>query len=166
MNARFLLVLACALGAAFPACQDAPLSGPPELRLGRQECAACGMLVSEDRCSSALLVDDKGRRTHLLYDDLGCMLDAEQAGLATPVIARFVHDYTSRAWIKAEDATYVAASPKALSTPMGSGMVAFATRTDAELAAQPLSAKVLTYDQLVLARRAYMDEHFASPKAR
>lgn len=149
---------------ALGACQGSSLSGPPELRLGRNECAVCGMLVSEDRCSTALLVDDHGRRDHLFYDDIGCMLDAEHEGHTPTVVERYVHDYDSRAWVRAEDATYVSANPRVLPTPMGSGMVAFAARADAERTAEPLKAKVLTFTELIQARREYMDEHF-KPRA-
>ena len=158
-------VAASVLVALLGACQSSPISGPPKLRLGRHECAVCGMLVSEDRCSTAHLVDDRGRRDYLFYDDIGCMLDAEHEGRTPQVLERYVHDYTTRAWIRAEDATYVFANPKALPTPMGSGMVAFTTLADAQRTADPLSAKVLSFEQLVLARREYMDKHFGPSKA-
>lgn len=154
------MAAACLLITLLGACQNEPLSGPPELRLGRHECAVCGMLVSEDRFSTAHLVDDRGRRDYLFYDDIGCMLDAEHEGRTPPVLERYVHDYATRAWLRAEDAVYVFANPKSLPTPMGSGMVAFTSRTDADRTAEPLNAKVLSYDQLTLARRAYMDKHF------
>lgn len=118
------------------------------------------MLVSEDRCSSALLVDDRGRRDYLFYDDIGCMLDSERDGSSPQVLERYVHDYNTRQWVRAEEATFVFAHPKQLHTPMGSGMVAFATETNAKQSAAQLNAMVLSFTDLVLARRAYMDEHF------
>lgn len=143
------------------ACQSSLLTGPPELRLGRHECALCGMLVSEDRCSTAILVDDGGRRDYLFFDDIGCMLDAEHEGKVGSVLERYVHDYGTRTWVRAEEAIYVFASPKLLPTPMGSGLVAFAERAEAERLGEPRGAKILSHEEATLARRAYMNEHFA-----
>jgi len=155
---------ACILLAMLGACQGSPISGPPEMRLGRHECVHCGMLVSEDRCSTAQLVDDGGRRDYLFYDDIGCMLDNEHEGGTPQVLERYVHDYNTRQWVRAEEATFVFAHPKQLHTPMGSGMVAFAERVDAQHAAKPLDAKVMTFEQLTAARREYMDKHFGPAK--
>lgn len=146
------------------ACDGSPMSGPPDMRLGRHECSACGMLVSEDRFSTAQLVDDAGRRDYLFYDDIGCMLDAEHEGCTPQILERYVHDFGTRAWVRAQDATFVFAHPKSLHTPMGSGMVAFAERTDAQHAAAPLDARVMTFEQLTAARREYMDKHFGPAK--
>lgn len=60
----------------------------------------------------------------LLYDDLGCMLDAEREH---PGAACFVQDFQGRGWLPAANAWFVM-DPKKYSTPMGSGIVAFAAR--------------------------------------
>ena len=51
---RLLIILGAGLAAAslLAGCDRAPLSGPPELRLGRDECVECGMIINDDRCSS------------------------------------------------------------------------------------------------------------------
>ena len=166
MNARFLtlaLVIAAAT-AGLSSCGGAPLSGPPELKLGRSECAECNMLISEDRCSCGLLVDDNGHREYLLYDDIGCMLDSERAGLdGRTVVERYVHDHTSKAWVVADQAAFVMVDPKALPTPMGSGIVAFASRANADAAAAKHAGKVLDYRALGEARRLWMEERYGRP---
>lgn len=90
------------------ACERADLTGPPTLRLGRDECAECGMPINEDRCASGMLVVREGRRDHIHFDDLGCMLDFERhGGGGVTVLERFARDYTARTWISAERATFL-----------------------------------------------------------
>lgn len=135
MSPARALIIGAALGAAFPVpgCGRESEIAPPELRLGRDECAECGMLVAEDRCSSALLVERDGRRRHLVYDDIGCMIDHERAGgIEGSILGRWVHDYGTRAWVEAGAATFLMADPESLKTPMASGLVASVSRADAE----------------------------------
>lgn len=163
-RSRPIVCAVFALVSVLTACQRTVLSGPPELRLGRSECGECGMLISEDRCSSALLVDARGRREHVLYDDIGCMLDAERRGLDGAVVAeRYVHDHGTRAWVEAGVAHFVAADRDSLQTPMGSGLVAFATAGDAEAVSKAHKGRVLDYAGLAAYRKAWMEERFGKP---
>jgi hypothetical protein len=50
-----LLTFSIAL-ASIAACRTGELTGPPDLRLGRDECAGCGMIISDGRCASAMLI--------------------------------------------------------------------------------------------------------------
>lgn len=144
-------------------CSSNELSGPPDVKLGRQECKECGMLVNEDRCSSALLVEDRGRRDYWHFDDIGCMLDAERKHKNdVRVLERFVRDHASRAWTPAEQAVFVMAHPKTLHTPMGTGIVAFAKREDAEAAQREYAGEVLDYAALTRARVAWLEKQFGS----
>ncbi len=148
------------------ACEPAPLSGPPDMPLGRHECKACGMLVSEDRCSSALLVESNGRREYFFYDDLGCMLDQVRKGLEnTTIVNHFAHDYNSRSWVSVADATFLFADPAKLQTPMGSGIVAFSTSADAEQAKATFGGRTMSYADLAEARRVWMEERYGRPKS-
>ncbi len=150
---------------ALGACSPPPLEGPPEVRLGRVECAECGMLISEDKCSSALLIDRDGRREHLNYDDLGCMLDDERDGLdGAAVVGRFARDYGTRAWVRADIATFLFIEDQSLHTPMGSGMVAFAARADAEAARAKHAGALHDYPSLQAARKAWMESRYGKPK--
>jgi hypothetical protein len=161
INGTALLILCLSLPAA---CNRAPLTGPPTLRLGSDECSACGMLVSEDRCSSALLVENEGRREFLYYDDLGCMLDEEREGMpGTTVIERFAHDYETRAWIDASNARYLLCDPKTLLTPMGSGIVAFSSLAGAEAAQAIHGGQIHDLAALREARRLWMEERYGKP---
>jgi copper chaperone NosL len=141
-------------GACIPACRRTELSGPPTLRPGRDECAHCGMLVNEDRCSSGLLVsNDGGGREHVVFDDIGCMLDYESGHAGLEVVGAFVHDHDSRSWTGAPAAWFVMAAPDRLATPMGSGIVAFSTKDAAERRAAECAGMVIAYERLEAARR-------------
>lgn len=170
MSPRTALIPAVAAACLLvSACDRAPLTGPPELHLGRDECAECGMLINEDRCSAALVVEappSSGRRRHLLYDDIGCLLDAELSRDAEfTIIERYVRDHAERTWHRAESAAYVIAPPDRLPTPMGSGMVAFKQRAAAEAAAAA-AGESADYAGLLNARRRWWDSRKAESAPR
>lgn len=159
---RSSLLLPAALGCLLvPACDREPLSGPPNLRLGRDECAECGMLINEDRCAAGLVVETppgSGRRTHLLYDDIGCLLDAELNRAAEfTIIERYFRDHAERTWVRAESAACVIAPPDKLPTPMGSGMVGFASPDAADSAASAAGGAKTDYAGLLETRRRWWE---------
>lgn len=146
-------------------CNRASVSGPPEMRLGRDECGECGMLISEDRCSSAMIVEREGQRDYVLFDDIGCMLDYERESLdGAAVVDRFVHDYSTRKWVRTETAVFLAAPSDRLVTPMSSGMVAFATRPAAEAVLRMHGGVLADYHEIT-AVRAEWDRRRRSPAA-
>ena len=161
MNLNRLLTLGL-LCAAPAGCIRQELSGPPELRPGRDECAECGMIINEERCSAALLVSRDGVKEHALFDDIGCLLDYAQER-PDEVLEVFVHDHTTRAWLEAERATFILADETKLKTPMGSGIAAFADPDAAELAAREFSGRTLRHTDLAQARKDWMRERFGSP---
>ena len=108
--AALLAVAACAR----------PVSGPPEIVYGRQACSVCGMIVSEARFASGLR-DASGDT--VAFDDLGEFLDAARKDPALAPKA-YVHDLETEAWLPARDAFFVRVP--GWSTPMGSGIAAFA----------------------------------------
>jgi len=131
MNRRASFILAITLLTFASACQRRVATGPPELRLGRDMCAHCGMMISDDRYAGSLLVDRD--IDPLLFDDIGCMLDYEREHAPeTRFTARFVRDYHARRWLDSGAAHYLCADRDRLVTPMGSGIVAFGTLTSAE----------------------------------
>ena len=118
------------------ACASAPLTGPPSLRLGRDLCAECGMMISDGRfAAGAVMEDDAGRREHAVFDDPGCLLDALRslpAGRHAEHL--FVRDYATGEWVLLADAWVVTGS--GARTPMGWGIIAFGDRAAAEGAAK------------------------------
>lgn len=146
------------------ACSSEVLTGPPALRPGRDMCAECGMLVSEERHASALLVDDRGLRSHLVYDDIGCMLDAEAEGLdGKTVLERHVRDLGTGTWLAAESAAFLVTDPDRLPTPMGSGIGAWSSPAAAATAAQQHGGMVVDLAQLRAARREWLDRRLRKP---
>lgn len=129
MNRAWIVV---AVAATLGACQSEPPDGPPALHLGRDECASCGMIVNEAKCSCALLIQEGDQREYRVFDDIGCMLDFERVHPGTPVLSQFVHDHATGAWLEGRDGTFLVAPQGRLTTPMGSGVIAFARRSEAE----------------------------------
>ncbi len=149
-----LSCVAVGVAALIPACGSAELSGPPSIRLGRDLCAGCGMLVCEDRSSCAMLVAADGGRAYLVFDDLGCLLDYRADHPQVGVVGTFVHDYATAQWVPAAAACYLSAPPQALKTPMGSGIVAFSSREQAEAQQGAVGGALLGFDGLAGLRRS------------
>jgi nitrous oxide reductase accessory protein NosL len=150
------------LGLVLAGCGEGEVAGPPDLRLGFDECAECGMIISEDRFSAGAIVLREGRREHALFDDIGCLLDfqSHRAG-DSPVVAAFVHDHDTRAWLDAPAAVFLYADRETLPTPMGSGIAAFASRESAERRRDEVrGGNILPFDAMPQARRAWMEARF------
>lgn len=153
------------MAGALQGCERQPLAGPPTVRLGRDECAECGMLIGEDRSSCGLLVDDVGRRSYLLFDDIGCMLDLERRSLGErTVIERYVRDWDTREWVPAQRAHFLLADPQRLRTPMGSGIGSFATPEPLARNAG-LAGRTFDYAGLAQARAEWMRERYGDQPA-
>ncbi|MFN0059977.1 MAG: nitrous oxide reductase accessory protein NosL [Planctomycetota bacterium] len=130
-------------------CERRELTGPPVLRLGRDECAECGMMINEERSASALLIERASVREHALFDDLGCMIDYERDRPPdVRILDRFAHDHVSRAWFRTEHAVFLRTTPDKLPTPMGSGIAAFSDRAAAAAAQSTLGGRIVRYDEL------------------
>ncbi|MBL8999646.1 MAG: nitrous oxide reductase accessory protein NosL [Phycisphaerae bacterium] len=145
-------------------CGGPELSGPPELRLGRDECAECGMLIAEDRCAAALLAEIERRREHRIFDDLCCLFDYRAKHADETVIGAFARDYGAGGWIGAQTAAYVLSEPDRQPTPMASGMVAFADPAAAAMRATETGGRVLDYEALAAARAAIRASWRKSPR--
>src|SRR5262245_16948176 len=52
-------------------CERASTDSPPAIAYGRDECAHCGMIISDDRFAAALIVRDGAQSHPLLFDDIG-----------------------------------------------------------------------------------------------
>lgn len=168
MNRRAFLALGVMGSAALmvPCCRRAPLTGPPQLRLGRDECIECGMIINEDRCSSAFLIEREGLREYVMFDDIGCMLDYQhEQGADIRIVEGFVHDHGSRAWVSRDAAAFLFADRIKIPTPMGSGIVAFAGHAEAERAQAELGGQIMDYKSLIPARRAWMEKLYGKPRS-
>lgn len=133
------LLLSAVLGAwLVSSCGTADASGaipPPKFVFGEDLCDVCSMIISEQRFAGAIGLRTGKRVKHVLFDDIG-----EMFAYALPphdAAQYFVHDLETAACIPAESAFFLRS--KALRTPMGTGVAAFANEAqrDATLAQFP-----------------------------
>lgn len=136
-------------------CAREPLSGPPTLRPGRDECAECGMLINEDRFAAGALVDAQGRAEHRVFDDIGCLFDWERDGTHV-VLDRFVRDAEGSGWLTAAHARLLVTDPASLRTPMGTGIAAYADEARAQHAQRTHGGRALSFPEAAEARGASM----------
>jgi copper chaperone NosL len=117
-------------------CSRKPNDGPPQVRYGQDECALCGMIVSDERHAAALRAVVDGQTRDLLFDDVGDMLEYEQMNSSAKALRRYVHDFDTRQWIDVAQAKFV--QDGQVHTPMGSGILAFADETRAGARGRPV----------------------------
>ena len=116
---------------------------PPKISYGKDTCARCRMIISEER-QAAGLVAGNGDRT--LFDDTGEMIaTVQEEGLSSRRV--WVHDYRSEDWIDGTKASFVASAD--VMTPMGTGVVAFTERAAADEFAASHGTTALTWDEVL-----------------
>lgn len=139
-------------------CRREPLSGPPEVRFGRDMCAECGMIVSDALACGAILVEAEGVREHRLFDDLGCMLDHEvEHASEMSVLEAFTVDHNDGGWLRTQDAVFLLADISKLMTPMGSGYVSFRDHSTAARAQERFGGRVTDAEGIAAARAAWRE---------
>lgn len=119
-----IIVIVLGLIVLLDGCSRQPHDGPPQVRYGQDECATCGMILSDERHAAALRTVVDGETRDVLFDDIGDMLEYEQANPSLKAIRRYVHDFETRQWIDAAHSTFV--RDEKVHTPMGSGILAYA----------------------------------------
>jgi copper chaperone NosL len=124
------------------ACGRGPdLDEPPDIRYGADVCDRCAMIINEARYAAAYVIPDGETR---LFDDIGGMV-AYNDEVAEDVAVFWVHDYDTEEWLKADEAYF--AKSEELLTPMGFGIVAFASQERAvDWAGEP--ALLQSYSEL------------------
>jgi len=141
----FLLVTAAA-------CAGDRSTGPPEIHYGLEECRHCRMIVSEERFAAAVVEGGEAAP----FDDLGCLVaHLRERGDGVPADSSapgggpvaWVHDHPTGHWLPAADAHFVR-DPE-LITPMGSGLLAFAHRAEAEEVAAGAGTEVWGWGELL-----------------
>ena len=139
---RSVLVLAVAASG----CSRGGAEGPPPLRLGRDVCAACGMMVSEERSACGVVVEKDGEREHAVFDDLGCLFEFERSG-EPRVVAVYAKDRGTGAWVESASAWVLVSDKERLRTPMGSGMAVYRDQTRARAGAVEFGGDVVRMDE-------------------
>lgn len=142
-GAAILLFTLCLV--LLPACGGGEsLDEPPEILYGQDVCSNCNMIISEENFASAYwTVDGEARR----FDDMGEMLAFIHSN-PEEIASTWVHDMNTAEWLRAKDAWIVMNA--GVTTPMGTGIVAFANEEDARaLAFDQEEAMVMTYGELM-----------------
>jgi copper chaperone NosL len=127
--------------------EELNLPEPVDIEVGVDMCAQCGMKIGDPRFAGEIILEKEVKK----FDDIGCLflyyitLDREAK---EKVLALYVQDNGGRGWINAERAHYVYS--REVDTPMGYGIVAFATLEDALTFAELHgSREVLTLEEAV-----------------
>jgi copper chaperone NosL len=121
MLARAFASMALLAAIASAAC-GAEAAGPPHLEEDRTVCAHCGMLVSERLFAAAYRMPGAEAR---VFDDIGCLLKAVRSESSQANLEFWFHDAETLEWIEGTRAVIVHAP--GVQTPMGGGMVAYAS---------------------------------------
>ena len=120
---------------------------PPEIVYGEDVCEHCDMIINDARFAAGLVIETAPERyEHRIFDDIGDMFAYVQTmpDAGGTVVTYFVHDYSTETWLDASQAHFVQAD--ALLTPMGSGLVAFASHEEADAQAQAWHGAVMTFE--------------------
>ncbi len=120
---------------------------PPEIRYGEDVCDACQMIISDPRFAAATVVEVDGASQARRFDDIGDLLEYHREDPDLVVLAWYVHDYDSEAWLDARRAHYVRA--EGIRSPMGFGLAAFAEPERAEAFAAEMAGEVLDFETLL-----------------
>lgn len=113
-----LLVSACSKSEKFP-----PVAIDPEVDV----CEVCNMAVADDEHATQLILES-GRS--LKFDDLGDLFVWTERNGLDDVNVQYVRDFHTSEWIELDDAHY--AYDASFHTPMGFGVISFASKSDAE----------------------------------
>jgi copper chaperone NosL len=128
--------------AAVTACASA---GPPQVHYGEENCAQCRMTISDPRFGASVVT---GKGKVLKFDSVECaasyMASADSAGIREV----WVSDYSSPgSFVPAQRATFI--RTKAVSSPMGSGILALGTGADVNALRLELGGELLEWETVV-----------------
>ena len=120
-----------------------PVTGPEPIAYGRDTCASCRMHMSQPGFAGEMRAADG---TLTKYDDVGCLI---RAILAThrEVPEAWVEDHAGGGFVPLLSAKLVRGDEA--STPMGSGLVAFADESAARIYAEAHRTRVMTFEDVL-----------------
>jgi copper chaperone NosL len=128
-------------------CSRTATDAPPVVHYGRDECAHCGMIVSDERFAAALRIKADGAIRDLVFDDIGDLLDYQrEKGSALDVVRSYVHDFQTKQWSDATTASFVKSDE--VHSPMGSGIVAASDRTGGEALQAKFGGELLSFSEI------------------
>lgn len=135
---RLLVALLVAISACGGAAAD---EGVPDINFGRDICIECGMIIDDPRFAAAYRnAEGEWQR----FDDLGGLIiyGRESGELDTAEV--WVSDFEAEDWLSARTAHFV--PTLGVASPMGHGILAFATHERAMAFAADLDGEVIDWD--------------------
>ena len=124
---------------------QAQADAPPEISYGRDICIECNMIISEPRFAASYRLDNGETKT---FDGIGELVKhAHRMGEVPAIEFAWVHDFNTKDWILANEASYVAG--REVVTPMGHGIVAFATASAAMDFAGDVGGTLMTWQEVL-----------------
>jgi copper chaperone NosL len=120
--------------------------GPPDIRYGDAVCAECGMIVSDERFATAIVINGDRGFEPLVFDDFNCQLTHETKHPELDIVARWSHDYQSFEWLPMRDAWFI--KSEALRTPMASHIATFSSEQAAREFSGPIDGAVSEFDEI------------------
>ena len=114
----------------------------PQIRYGEETCDRCRMIISEKRFAAAYrTVEDVPRK----FDDFGCAI-LHQIEQDEQVKQFWVYDYKESAWLDTAHAFFVQSTD--VLTPMGYGVAAVKTESEAQRLANSTNGQIVEFNQL------------------
>ncbi len=120
-----------------------PTAGPEAIQYGHEACARCHMHFAMPGFAG----ERRGRDGRLAkFDDLACLLQAI-ASAHEETTEAWVADHDDGSWVPIASAVFVRGTM--ISTPMGSGLVAFKDRAAAARLARAAIARIVPLEELL-----------------
>jgi copper chaperone NosL len=115
---------------------------PPVIMAGKDACDNCFMIINENKYAASIwLQNGEAKR----FDDIGCMMNYVHKNNSN-VTAYWVYDYNSGQPVKAENSFFI--STDSVTTPMGSGLIAFKSMNEASSSASKFNTKIISFNEL------------------
>ena len=127
-------------------CGSETNDGPPSVRYGDSLCVECGMIISDERFTTATIIEGDRGNEPLLFDDFNCQMIFESKHTELTIVHRWSHDHGSSEWIHMADAWFVKSDQ--LHTPMASNIASFLTQADATAFSTSLEGDVVNFQSL------------------
>ena len=121
-----------------------------KIKYNTTQCTFCTMVIKDQlHASKATLESGKT----LYFDAIECLLNYSNSNPTAKIQSFYVINYANGKFIDATNATYL--KSKAIKSPMGANLSAFAIKSTAEKIAKEKTGKVFTWNQLL---SIYKDE--------
>ena len=116
-------------------------AGAAPILVGVDTCAKCAMAIKEPLHAAQFRTPSKSYK----FDDIGCMVLYlnEHRELADPEV--YVVNRADGEWIRGETAYFLLSTEK---TPMGYGLLAYATGDDAQAGAAKYGGRIVSWNEL------------------